>query len=641
MRAARLTIVVAVAALGNMGMHSSMSLGAQERANETPRYSIEDFLRTTDLAGASWSPDKKRILVSSNQSGVFNVYAIPVDGGAPVQLTRSTTNATFALSYFPADERFLFARDSGGNELTHIHVRERDGRVRDLTPGAKLKANFLGWAHDDRSFFVATNERDPRFFDVYEVAVDGYARTLIYKNEQGYEFGAISPDKRYLAFEKPRTTSDSDIHLYDRKSGTLKHITPHQGTVQNSPAAFTPDGRGLLFTTDEGREFASLVRYDIASGERSMVVEREWDVTYAAYSRGGKYLVVATNEDARTTLELFEAATMRPVRLPALPAGNITSIAFSRDETMAAFYATDSRHPRDLFILAVKGGKPQRLTNSLNPAIDPAHLVDGRVVRFASYDGLAVPGLLYRPHQAQSGNKVPALVMVHGGPGGQARLGYSALVQYLVNHGYAVYDINNRGSSGYGKTFYGLDDRKHGDADLGDVVASKQMLIETGFVDPERVGIIGGSYGGYMVLAALAFRPDVFDAGVDIFGVANWPRTLRSIPPWWESFREALYTEMGDPETDSVRLHANSPLFHTERIVKPLIVLQGANDPRVLQVESDEIVAAVRKNGVPVEYIVFPDEGHGFLRNENKIRGYKAILDFLDVHLKGAKPGVM
>ncbi|HEY3012767.1 MAG TPA: alpha/beta fold hydrolase [Gemmatimonadales bacterium] len=277
----------------------------------------------------------------------------------------------------------------------------------------------------------------------------------------------------------------------------------------------------------------------------------------------------------------------------------------------------------------------RRLTHSLNPKIDPADLVEPEVVRFKSYDSLSVPGLQYRPHGASATAKVPALVMVHGGPGDQARAGYRALTQFLVNHGYAVFDINNRGSSGYGKTFFALDDRKHGEADLGDVVASKGMLIRTGFVDPDRIGIIGGSYGGFMVLAALAFRPDTFAVGVDLFGVANWLRTLESIPPYWESFRKALYVEMGDPKVDRERLKRISPLRHASNIRNPLIVLQGANDPRVLKVESDEIVAAVKKNGMPTEYIVFPDEGHGFIKKDNEIRGYQAVLEFLDRYLKG------
>ena len=211
---------------------------------------------------------------------------------------------------------------------------------------------------------------------------------------------------------------------------------------------------------------------------------------------------------------------------------------------------------------------------------------------------------------------------------------FSPFLQALANHGYVVFDINNRGSSGYGKQFYRMDDRKHGEADLGDVVASKGMLVKTGYVDSARIGVIGGSYGGYMVLAALTLEPKAFRVGVDQFGPANWIRTLESIPPYWESFRKALYDEMGDPRTDADRLRRISPVFHTDRIRVPLMVLQGANDPRVLQRESDEIVAAAKKNGVPVEYIVFPDEGHGFTKRENEIKGYTAVLAFLDKYLK-------
>lgn len=308
---------------------------------------------------------------------------------------------------------------------------------------------------------------------------------------------------------------------------------------------------------------------------------------------------------------------------------------FSADDARMAFYVNDSRVPNDLYVADFDGSAPRPLTRALNRAIDPAHLVDGRVVRFDSYDGLSIPGVLYRPHGASESNRAPLLVMVHGGPGGQAIIGYNALKQYLVNHGYAIFDINNRGSSGYGKSFYAADDRCHGECDLGDVVASKAFLTGLGWVDPQRVGIIGGSYGGYMVLAALAFAPTTFDAGVNIFGVANWVRTLESIPPWWEAQRQALYAELGDPATDAERLRRISPLFHAGNIERPLIVLQGANDPRVLQVESDEIVAAVRAHGVPVEYVVFPDEGHGFVRRENEEQGYRAIREFLDRHLGG------
>ncbi len=226
------------------------------------------------------------------------------------------------------------------------------------------------------------------------------------------------------------------------------------------------------------------------------------------------------------------------------------------------------------------------------------------------------------------------MVYVHGGPGGQTMRGYSAQIQYLVNHGYAVLGINNRGSSGYGKTFFTADDRKHGMEPLWDCVEAKTWLASLGWVDPERIGIMGGSYGGYMTLAAMAFRPEAFKVGIDIFGVSNWIRTLESIPPYWEAQRKALYDEIGDPVKDKEFLTATSPLFHAANIRKPLMVIQGANDPRVIKPESDEIVEAVRKNKVEVEYVVFPDEGHGFSKKKNQAVASAKIREFLDKHLK-------
>jgi dipeptidyl aminopeptidase/acylaminoacyl peptidase len=224
---------------------------------------------------------------------------------------------------------------------------------------------------------------------------------------------------------------------------------------------------------------------------------------------------------------------------------------------------------------------------------------------------------------------------VHGGPGGQARMPYIAGVQFLVNHGYAVLDVNNRGSSGYGKTFHKADDRKHGREPLWDCVEAKKYLQTLDYVDGKKIGIMGGSYGGYMVLAALAFKPEEFNAGVDIFGVSNWVRTLQSIPPYWEAERKSLYAEIGDPNTQLDMLREISPLFHADNITKPLLVLQGANDPRVIKPESDEIVDAIKKKKGVVEYVVFDNEGHGFTKKANEIRGNKAILDFLDRYVKG------
>src|SRR5690606_12105877 len=298
-----------------------------------------------------------------------------------------------AASYVPKDERFLYLSEPGGNELTHVYVQAPDGTVQDLTPGENLKANFLGWADDDASFFVSTNERDPRFFDVYEVTADGYERTLVYQNDGGYDFAAISPDKRHLALVKSSTTTDSDVYLYDRETRELRHLTPHEGQVSNFATAFTPDGTGLLLVTDEGSEFSYLVRLDLAGAGRDTLVKTDWDVMYADYSEQGNYLVVAINNDARTEIRIFDRS-MRPVTLPRQPAGDITSVTFSPDERRIAYYVSGSRVPRDLFAQEFDGGAPRQLTRTLNPAIAPDDLVEGEVVRFASYDGVEIPGIL-------------------------------------------------------------------------------------------------------------------------------------------------------------------------------------------------------------------------------------------------------
>jgi dipeptidyl aminopeptidase/acylaminoacyl peptidase len=601
------------------------------------QYTIEQFMATIRLGGASFSSDEKSILFHSNQTGIFNVYSMPVSGGQPKQLTNSTKESTFAVSYFPADSRFLYRYDKGGNENEHLYLRELDGKERDLTPGDKTKAQFYGWSQDRKSFFFSTNARDPKFFDVFEMTIADLKPVLIYKDETGYILGAISDDKKFLAFGKPgNSTADSDIYLFNTETKEMKNITAHSGDVDNTPETFDPTSKFLYFLSDEGSEFKSIVRYELATGQKSVVEKSAWDVGFISFSRNGKYRVVGTNEDARTKVTVYEGQTEKLVPLPPLPEGDISGIEFSDSETKMAFYQDGSRSPANLYVYDFATQKPLKLTESLNPEINAADLVDARVVRYKSFDGMEIPAILYQPHGATAQAKVPAIVRVHGGPGGQARMPYSAGVQFLVNHGYAVLDVNNRGSSGYGKTFYKADDQKHGREPLWDCVEAKKYLQSLDYVDGKKIGIMGGSYGGYMVLAALAFKPEEFNAGVDIFGVSNWVRTLQSIPPYWEAERKSLYAEIGDPNTQLDMLREISPLFHADKITKPLLVLQGANDPRVIKPESDEIVEAIKKKKGVVEYVVFDNEGHGFTKKANEIRGNKAILDFLDKYLKSS-----
>jgi dipeptidyl aminopeptidase/acylaminoacyl peptidase len=635
-----LAALVVLATLLPLPAFGQTRKGTSAPANRVVKqYTIEQFLNTTSMRGSSFSPDDKSILFSSNKSGIYNVYAVPVTSGEPTQLTRSTTESTFSIDYFPNDSRILYTRDQGGNENNHIYVLGADGKEKDLTPGDKLKAQFLGWTRDGKAFYISTNERDARFFDIYKLDAASFERKLLYQDTVGYELGDISNDEKFLAFAKPNTTSDSDIFIYNVATKEMKNITPHQGEVASRPGSFDPTSKFLLYLTDEGSEFSYLARYELATGKKEPVEKANWDIAFTYFSLNGKYRVVAINEDARTKIQIYDRTSNKPVALPAFPAGQITSVNISRSEKLMSFYFTGDNSPSNLYVYDFATKQVRKLTESLSPEINPADLVASTVIRYKSFDGMEIPSILYKPHQASAANKAPALLWIHGGPGGQTRTGYSGVIQYLVNHGYVILGVNNRGSSGYGKTFFTADDQKHGREPLWDCVEAKKYLASLGYVDTSKIGIIGGSYGGYMVLAALAFKPDEFVVGVDLFGVSNWVRTLESVPPYWESFRKALYKELGDPKTDSENLKAISPLFHADKITKPLIVLQGKNDPRVIKPESDEIVEAVKKKGGVVEYVVFDNEGHGFTKKANEIRGYKAILDFLDKHLRGTDAG--
>ncbi len=615
--------------------------GTPSAAQARPAYSAAQFFETTSYgmasaAGLAWSPDGRSVLISSDVTGVFNAYALAIDGSAPVPLTSSGTVATFAESYFPTDARVLLTADSGGggSELTHVYVRELDGTVRDLTPGDNVKADLVGWAQDRSAFWITSNARDPAVFDLYAVDPATYAMTRVFENP-GMFISAVSPDGRWIALEKPLTSANSDLYLVDlRGDGQPQLITPHEGDVAHGVYAFTPDGSGLIYATNEHGEFNQAWRYDLATGARSPWLAADWDVSTVTFSPTGRYQVSTINADASTELTLLDLQTGTPVALRGLPDGDIGAIRFSPDESRMAFTVASDTSPSDIFVADLSTGETRRLTTALNPAINEADLVEATIVRYRSFDGLEIPSVLYRPKGASADNPVPAIVLVHGGPGGQTRRGYSAMIQHLVNHGYAVLGANNRGSSGYGKTFFHMDDRRHGEEDLRDIVAGGDWLRAQDWVADDQVAVMGGSYGGYITAAALAFHPEAFEAGVNIFGVTNWVRTLQSIPPWWGAQRAALYDEMGDPATDAERHRRISPLFHAANIRRPMLVVQGANDPRVLQVESDELVAAVRASNVPVEYVLFPDEGHGFLRRANRITAQEAYLEFLNTYVR-------
>ncbi len=609
----------------------------EDTALKIEQYTIEQFMDNEAVSGGSFSYDNSKLLISSNRSGIFNVYTVPITGGSYTPVTASDSTSYFAESFFPNDDRMLLSADGNGDEIDHIYLRDSTGTIKDLTPEKGAKSQFYGWAEDGQSFYFGSNKMNPKFFDVYEMDISNFNSKMIYQNNDGLNFSGISKDKNFIALAQSLNTNDSDLFVYNVNSREKTKVNGNQSS--NSAQDFSNDSSALYYTTDDGVEFSYLMKYDLKTKEKSNILEKPWDISGASFTKNGTYMVVYVNEDGKNVIEVIDVATNTPIDLPDFGDQSISSVGFSDDEQWMRLYVGGSNMPSNLYTYNFKTKEQHQLTNVLNEDIHADDLVTAKVIRYKSFDGVEIPAIYYLPHQASKDNKVPAMVWVHGGPGGQSRQGFNSFIQYMVNHGYAVLAVNNRGSSGYGKTFYQMDDLNHGEKDLQDCVEGKNWLATQPEIDGDKIGIIGGSYGGYMTMAALTYAPEEFDVGVNLFGVTNWIRTLKSIPPYWESMRKSLYLELGDPFTaDSVRLRRISPLFHTDKVTKPLIVLQGAQDPRVLQVESDEIVAGVRENGVPVEYVLFEDEGHGFIKKENQIEAYSRVLQFLDKYLKNANP---
>ena len=600
------------------------------------QYSAEQLFNNKSIGGGSFSSDESKILVHANNSGIFNLYEISIADTSMKALTTSTKESFFSVDYLPGTNKYMYTADQGGNENAHIYLQSPgDTAAKDLTPWPGSANSVFSWSTDKKSLIFTSNKRNTSYFDLWKADTTGWNASLLFQNDSGYSPGAISSTERYIALTKSITTDKNELYLYDRTGKTMKKIS-NDSEATWYPTGFEKNDSILYYISNDGNEFAYLVKYNINSGKTTKYFSDTWDVDNMLISENEKYHTIFINEDGKNKVLLFDHATNKPIGFPEIKDADVKSVSISPTENNMLLTVGSSRSPDNLYSYNFETKTLKQLTQTLNKEVDQNDLVSAEVVRFKSFDGKEIPAIYYKPLTASKTNKVPALLWIHGGPGGQSRIGFSNSIQHLVNHGYAVLAVNNRGSSGYGKTFYKMDNKDHSNGDLKDCIWAKKWLQQQNYIDTAKIGIEGGSYGGCMVLGALAFHPDEFKVGVDLFGVANWPRTLKSIPPYWESFRKALYEELGDPFTaDSVRLKNISPLYNYEKIKKPLIVFQGMNDVRVLPIESEEIVAGVKKNGVPVDYITYPNEGHGFTRKENQITTSNKTLEFLDKYLKG------
>ncbi|RMZ51404.1 S9 family peptidase, partial [Flavobacteriaceae bacterium PRS1] len=400
------------------------------------QYTIEQFMDNESVFGGSFSPDNSKLLVTSNRTGIYNMYTVSAKDGKFTPITTSDSSSIFAVSYFPNDERMLFSADGNGDEINHLFLRDFDGSITDLTPNEGAKSSFYGWAENEKSFFYGSNKRDPKYFDVYKMSIDDFVSELIYQNNDGLNFSGISGDEQQIALSKSLNTSDSDLFVYNLK--TKEKIKVNDNISANSAQAFSKDSSMLYYTTDDGAEFSYLMTYDLNTREKKKVLEKSWDISGIVFTNNGAYMVVYVNEDGKNIIEVIDVETQKPIDLPDFDGKSITSVTFSNDETMMRLYAGGSNSPSDLYVYNLETKELIKLTNVLNDAINAEDLVTAKVIRFKSFDGTEIPAIYYLPHQASAENKVPAMVWVHGGPGGQSRQGFNSLIQYMVNHGYAV-----------------------------------------------------------------------------------------------------------------------------------------------------------------------------------------------------------
>ncbi|MDH7485973.1 MAG: S9 family peptidase [Anaerolineae bacterium] len=637
------------------------------------KFPFSRYLNIRSAYGPSFSPDGRHVAFLTDITGVPQVWRVAADGGWPDQLTFFSERCGF-VAYSPTEDQMVFGMDAGGNERQQLFLLSGDGQtIRPLTGEPEAIHHFGGWSHDGRRIAWTANRRDVRHFDVYVQEVTSGQATCVWQTEGMNTVAGWSPDDRQLLVVRAHSSFDQDLYLLDLPSGEVCHLTPHEGQVRYESVRWATHGRGLYLVTDRGREFLALAYLDLTAAKagshaplRLLVtpdsygslrrtvkpaalppdlaiqhehIAGEWDVEALALSPDGRHLAYLTNVEGYSELAVLDVASGRSLPLPALPGGVLDPpylyrwgwrLTFSRDGRKLALTFSSPRHNPDVWVVDLEAGTAMQLTRSSRAGIPQDSFAEPELVRYRSFDGLEIPAFLYLPPGAARDGRLPVIVEVHGGPEAQRRPDFNPLYQYFIHRGYAIFAPNVRGSTGYGLTYTHLDDVEKRMDSVADLAYGARWLADSGVADPQRIAVMGGSYGGFMVLAALTAYPDLWAAGVDIVGIANFVTFLENTGPWRRHLREAEY---GSLAHHRAFLESISPIHHVDKIRAPLMVIHGANDPRVPLGEAEQIVEALRARGVPVEYLRYEDEGHGLVKLKNRLDAYPKVADFLDRHL--------
>ena len=590
-------------------------------------------------AGLEFSADGTSVYFVSNMSGQFNLWRVSVEGGWPTQLTAFIDDTVRTVGVSPGDGSVVFCADHDGDEFHQIYLVDASGGwAEKITDDAQVQ-HFVfngSFSPDGSKLAYAANARQPADMEIWVRDIEsGDARPVF--GEGLFSFpGGWSPDGTKLLGIDLRSNSDTSIHVIDLETGDAPEATPHDEEGIYTPGPWKPDGSGFYFLSDEGREFRGIAFYDVASGSYEWVETPEHDVEEIAASHDGRVFAWLVNEDGYDRLKLRDMETGRDLPSPDLPDGarpHLTGfqppIALSADGSHAAVILAGPQRPPDVYIVETGTGAARAVTESwIGGGFAEDELTPVELISYPSFDGRQIPAWLYRPRD--TGGRVPVVVAIHGGPEAQERPVYSPVYQYLVSRGIAVLATNIRGSTGYGKSYQRLIQRDWGGGDMHDWEHAAKWLRAQDWVEPDRLGVWGGSYGGFAVLTCVTRLPEYWAAAVDIFGPSNLITFAKAVPPTW---RRMMKKFVGDPDEDAELLRERSPLTYIDNVQAPLLVIQGANDPRVVKSESDQLVEKLRSLGRTVEYIVFDDEGHGFTKRKNELATMRASVGWLERYL--------
>ena len=598
-------------------------------------YDIERYLNVRSAFGASFGPDGT-LAFRIDTTGTPQVWTLSEPGAWPEQRTFYDERITFA-SFSPERRELAFGMDEGGNERQQLYRLAPGGDIGNLTR-TDAKHRWGGWSHDGDRFAFASNRREESVFDVYVQGRDerGDDAEMVFEGDGWLSVGGWNPDDDRLLLHEARSSFDHDVYVLDVESGERTHLTDHDGRdegVRYTSLSWAPDGRGVYCCADLDADTLYLARIDAETGAVETVeAGGDWNVDGVALDDETGRLVYSRNVDGYTELTVGELGGKTAIETypgPDVPAGVAGGVSFDDGAERFALTVTADTENTNVYVVDIETGAAERWTHATTAGIPPETFVASEPVDYETFDGREIPGFYATPAETPD-DGTPVVVDVHGGPESQRRPSFSPVKQHYLAHGYAVFEPNVRGSTGYGRAYTHLDDIERRMDSVADLAAAVEWLTDRPEVDPDRIVAKGGSYGGFMVLAALTEYPELWAAGVDVVGIANFVTFLENTGSWRRELREAEY---GSLEEDREFLESISPVNNIEHIEVPLFVLHGANDPRVPVGEAEQVAEQAAEQGVPVRKLVFDDEGHGISKLENRIEAYREIVDFLDEHV--------